>query len=140
MIVGATMPKTLGEWVGLVGGLIGILGAGFAVFAFVLQYFATNEQLRVVDCQYFYRTEIIEAQAARKFYIDVFPSLREAVAKAQIAYNDDVSNPEKLASYKAAVEKQDEALDIIKQATTAEKDARTEMKKCGHRGSSNFSR
>ncbi len=132
------MPNSIGEWVGLVGGLIGIVGAGVASIAFVLQYFATREELRIVDCQYHYRTEIIEAQAAIKVYADVFPSLRAAAAKAEILHNGDKEDESLLIAYREAVEKQNDAKEVIERARAQEANAKEEIVKCRHPGEENF--
>jgi hypothetical protein len=132
-------PESLNDWVALIGGTLGIVAAVFAGTIAILDYFATKRQLTVVDCQYYYTTSLIAAQAARKAYSDTYPSVIEEAAKAEIDHKADPQDAGKLVVYKNAVEKQNQWLAYINDLQDTETEAKTEVEKCGHKGKSNFS-
>ena len=118
------------KWIGLIGGTLGLLGAIGAAAVAVMQYFATHEQLRTVDCWQYYKTEMMEAQTVQLIYKDIYETRRLDALQAQFASDQDADNLEKRVAYQIAVERQNEAAMILKEAQDSGKAAQEEIETC----------
>ncbi|MEX0285759.1 MAG: hypothetical protein AB3N23_14215 [Paracoccaceae bacterium] len=124
--------EKLGMWVGIVGGGLGVLSAVGGGMIAGVQYFATQDQLRRVDCYYFYKAKQSEASLVQTVYNSLYIENQAAAVSAEIIYRQDETNENKLLAYRQAVEKQDRTLDIIQEAGVQAETAKEEIGKCGY--------
>lgn len=120
--------------VGLIGGSLGIIAAIGGAVAVIIAYFATQDQLKVVDCYQYYGSESLSAQTDQIQLVPKYKGLVEEAADAQIKYGNDKTNATVLADYKKAVNDQNEAYKQLNEAQTRSLKALEEQKKCGHKG------
>lgn len=126
--------QSVSVWVGLVGGCLGILAAVGGGIAFVIAYFATWDQLRVVDCYQYFSGESLSAQTEQIRLVPVYRDLVEKAASAQVRQQVAPTDANLLAEYKEAVDAQDEAYRKLKAAQDQSQKALQEQQKCGHTG------
>lgn len=124
--------QNVSHFIGLLGGLLGIIAAVGGGVAWVVAYFATREQLRVVDCYQYYGSESLSAQADQILLLPKYRELNLKASEAQIRHQSEPANATLLAEYKEAVRVQDEAYDNLKKAQERSRNAIEEQKECGY--------
>ena len=122
------------QFVGLIGGVLGIAVAAGGGVAIVIAYFATTDDLTVVDCHQYYGNESLTAQAEQLSLVPIAKNLIRAASEAEIAHQRDPGNHTLLTSYKEAVRAQNESLEKLNKARQKSEVALEEQEQCGHRG------
>lgn len=126
--------KKVGKVAAAIVSFLVIGGAVFGVVASVKAYFATKEQLRIVDCYQYYSTESLGHQTNQIRLLPMYRDRQRAAADAQISHEKNRENAKLLADYKEAVRVQNEVYEKLKKAQDLSTKALKEQEKCGHQG------
>jgi hypothetical protein len=140
----AGRPQATAAWdrasriVSLIGGSLGILAATGGAATFVVAYFATRNDLRVVDCYQYYAADSLSAQTDQIRLVPEYSDSVQKAAAAKIAYEREPGNSVLLAAFHEAVQTQDEKLKALQDAQGRSKTALQEQGKCGYQGPGRF--
>lgn len=121
-------------YVGLLGGLLGVAAGVSGGVAVVVTHFATQEQLRIVDCYQYYNTESLKAQIKHNRLFSDFQENMAKAAEAEARHMGDRTNVEYLKAHKEAARVYDEEYAKLKRAQNQSFEATKEAVKCGHQG------
>ena len=126
--------KRVGKIAAVIASFLAIGAAVIGAVASVIAYFATKEQLRIVDCYQYYSTESLGHQTNQIRLLPMYRDRQRAAADAQISHEKNRENAKLLADYKDAVRVQNEAYEKLKKAQNLSREALKEQEKCGHKG------
>ena len=132
--------EKLSIWVGLIGGVLGLaatIGGGLAV---LIAYFATRDQLAVVDCYQFHGQDSLSYQAEQVRLLREYLELQPKAVAAKIASQKDPQNETLELELRKATRAQDETYAALQRAQQKSKAALEEQRKCGYKGPNQFFR
>jgi len=132
--------EKLSIWVGLIGGVLGLaatIGGGLAV---LIAYFATRDQLAVVDCYQFHGQDSLSYQAEQVRLLREYLELQPKAVAAKIASQKDPQNATLELELGKAMRAQDETYAALQRAQQKSKAALEEQRKCGYKGPNQFFR
>jgi hypothetical protein len=128
-----TSTERLSIWVGLIGGALGLavtIGGGFAA---LIAYFATREQLAVVDCYQYYGQDSLSYQAEQVRLLREYLEVQPKAAAAKVASQKDPRSTLLQLELDHAMRVQNETYTALQQAQQKSKAALEEQRKCGYK-------
>lgn len=133
-VVGTIGIDTISRYVGLIGGVLGLLATVGGAAIWVIAYFATRNQLVIVDCHHYYVQESLSYQTTQLRVLSNLLAMDNKVATAELASKEAPQNVSLRTEFQRLKRDQEAALDEFKTAQQKSKEAIAEKDKCGYKG------